>query len=226
MVNVARMRPGLCGDGAADLPAPTRCCAARSAAMTGNANSAPTASRLQRGHHLCAFAWGLSEAIVFFIIPDVLITRAAFAGLRAGLLSAAYALAGSLLGGTISYFWGAYDLDGARHVLHQLPAISLAMLDRAQHALIEQGMLAALIGAFSGVPYKVFAVHAASAGISLPVFLLASIPARATRFVLLAMAVRALARYAVPHWSAQRLTCVWAIVWSVSYAVYWWVTPS
>jgi membrane protein YqaA with SNARE-associated domain len=168
----------------------------------------------------------MAEAVVFFIIPDVLITRAALRSLRSGLLTAAFATAGALLGGMISYAWGAADLNGARHVLDALPAISVEMLDHAQNALANDGMLAAFMGSFSGVPYKVFAVQAASAGIPLSVFVLASIPVRGIRFVLLTMMTRALARYAVPTWSVKRLQRAWAVIWIVNYAIYWTVMPN
>ena len=183
-------------------------------------------SRPLVGHHFLAFAWGVAEATVFFVVPDVLITRAALGSLRNGLLTAAVTIAGALAGGAISYQWGANDLQTARHVLDALPAISIDMLDRAQHALASDGMFAAFIGSFSGTPYKVFAVHAASAGIPLPVFVLASIPVRGVRFVLLAAIARGFARYVVPGWSAQRLYRVWAVAWVVNYAIYWTIMPN
>src|SRR5947208_11222692 len=107
------------------------------------------------GHHFLAFAWGVAEATVFFVVSDVLITRAALASLRNGLLAAAVVIAGALVGGAISYQWGKTDLESARHVLDALPAISIGMLDRAQHALASDGMVAAFVGSFTGVPYKV-----------------------------------------------------------------------
>ena len=177
-------------------------------------------------HHAIAFVWGLGEAVVFFVIPDVLGTRAALTSLRFSLTTVAYALAGSLLGGALSYLWGASDLAGARHLLDALPAISIDMLDRARQALASDGMYAALVGSFKGVPYKVFAIHAASAGIALPEFLLASIPVRAIRFVLLAIVTRGLVIYVVPSWTEQRLRRVWALAWIVNYAIYWTIMPN
>ncbi len=178
------------------------------------------------GHFLLAFAWGICEADVFFVVPDVLITRAALGSLRSGLSTAAFALAGALVGGIISYRWGATDLNGARHVLDCLPAISIGMLDHAQLALARNGMVAAFVGSFSGVPYKVFAVHAASAGIGLPLFILASIPVRGIRFAVLAILVRVIARHVVPTWSTQRLQRAWALTWIANYAIYWSVMPN
>jgi membrane protein YqaA with SNARE-associated domain len=178
------------------------------------------------GHHILAFVWGIAEATVFFIVPDVLITRAALGSLRNGLLTAAVAIAGALVGGAISYEWGKADLATARHVLDALPAISIGMLDHAQQALASDGMFAAFIGSFSGVPYKVFAVHAASPGITLPVFVLASIPVRGVRFVLLAAVARGFARYVVPGWSVRRVQWAWAGAWVVNYGIYWTVMPN
>jgi membrane protein YqaA with SNARE-associated domain len=175
-------------------------------------------------HHLLAFAWGVAEATVFFIIPDVLITRAALGSSRSGLLTAAVALSGALVGGAISYQWGATDLAGARHVLDALPAISIGMLDAARGALTSDGMFAAFVGSLTGVPYKVFAIHAPSAGIPLSVFVLASIPVRGVRFVLLAAIAHAFAR--VTGWSTPRLHRVWAIAWTVNYAIYWTLMPN
>ena len=175
---------------------------------------------------MVAFAWGISEAVIFFVIPDVMVTRAALTSLRFGLTTVAYTLAGSLLGGALSYLWSASDLAGARHVLDALPAISSDMLDRARQALAAEGMYAALVGSFTGVPYKVFAIHAASAGIALPEFLLASIPVRAIRFVLLALVSRGLVIYAVPSWTEQRLRRAWALAWIVNYAIYWTIMPN
>lgn len=178
------------------------------------------------GRHLLAFIWGVSEAVVFFVIPDVLITRAALGSLRSALTTTSFALIGALIGGTFSYLWGAADLDGARHVLDWLPAISVGMLDRAQHALATDGMFAALIGSFSGVPYKVFAVHAANAGIPLTTFVLASIPVRGMRFILLALITRGLVRCVVPNWGDARKHRAWAFAWIVNYAIYWSVMPN
>ena len=160
------------------------------------------------------------------MIPDVLVTRAALTSLRFGLLTVAYALAGSLLGGALSYVWGASDLAGARHVLDALPAISIDMLDRARQALATDGMFVALLGSFTGVPYKVYAIHAASTGIALPEFLLDSVPVRGIRFVLLAFVTRALVRGVVPAWTQQRLRRAWALAWIVNYSIYWTIMPN
>ena len=86
-------------------------------------------------------------------------------------------------------------------------------------------MFAAFVGSFSGVPYKVFAVHAASVGIPLSMFVLASVLVRGIRFVLLVLMTRAIARASIT-WNAQRLYRAWALAWIVFYALYWSFMPN
>ncbi len=148
----------------------------------------------QRVEYLLACIWRIGEAVVFFVLPDALITRAALGCLRSELLTAAFALAGALLRGTINYLWGAIDLDGTCHRLDVLPVSSIGALYRAQHALTRDGVFADIANSFSGVPCKMLAVHAASAGVSLPVFVLDSIPVRGIPFVLLMMTTCSLVR--------------------------------
>lgn len=85
-------------------------------------------------------------------------------------------------------------------------------------------MFAAFIGSSTGVPYKIFAVHTANAGIPLPVSVLASFPVRGIRFALLAAIARAFAH--LTRLSRLRLHRVWALAWTVNYAIYWSVMPN
>lgn len=173
-----------------------------------------------------AFLWGYAEATLFFVIPDALITRAALDSRRAARHATVAAILGSLLGGAVTYLWGKYDLPGARELLDWLPAISVGMMDRAQHQLADCGMLGALIGSFTGVPYKLYAVHAASTGIGLATFLALSVPVRAARFVLLGwLAATARERW-LAHWTRRRAIALWFVVWAINYGVYWWLTPN
>jgi hypothetical protein len=66
-----------------------------------------------------AFAWGLAEATVFFVVPDVWISRLALSSWRAALRGCALALVGALVGGVLLY------LAGGRH-----EAALLALYDR------------------------------------------------------------------------------------------------
>jgi len=176
---------------------------------------------------IAAVLWGFAEATLFFIVPDVLLSGiAVWQGRRAALLATAWTIVGAVAGGALMYRWGAHDPPGAAAMLDRLPAIAPAMIARVGDDLQRDGLAAMAIGAFTGVPYKVYAILAPSAGIGLGTFLAASIPIRALRFVvavLLADGInRALARRLTRR---QRLGLLGA-VWLVFYAVYFAVMPN
>lgn len=174
---------------------------------------------------LLAFIWGIAEATVFFVVPDVLITALALRSRRTALLACVAAVTGALLGGAITYAWGRHDPLGARQVFDHLPAIGPAMMDGVARDLRQMGALSILAGPIVGVPYKLFAAQAAAAGFSLPIFLLISIPARGMRFVLLALLTHAAAGRLRPRIGSCAVVVTWAVLWSVNYGLYWTLTP-
>jgi hypothetical protein len=62
---------------------------------------------------LLAAAWGLAEATLFFLVPDILITWVALTSLRRALLSSLWVLAGALAGGCLMHLSGASRPDQA-----------------------------------------------------------------------------------------------------------------
>ena len=193
-------------------------------ALRPSSTPSPTPQRTWRWLVL-AFAWGVAEATVFFVVPDVLITALALRSRRTALLACVAAVAGALLGGTITYAWGIRDPLGARQFFDLLPAIGPAMMDGVTRDLQQMGALAILAGPMVGVPYKLFAAQAAAAGFSLPLFLLISIPARGMRFVLLALLTNAAAGWLRPRVGTRAVLLIYAVLWTVNYGLYWAFTP-
>jgi membrane protein YqaA with SNARE-associated domain len=181
--------------------------------------------RLSRSQRLLALAWGFAEATLFFVVPDVLITLFALRGFSRGLVTAGYALIGALVGGALMWTWGARDLPGARLALGALPAIGSALMDRTATELAHEGIVGMLGGSFVGVPYKIYAVHAASSGIGVGTFLGFSVPARLTRFVLLAYGASHAGRWMERRYSRRVAVAVWLTAWTINYAIYWSVMP-
>lgn len=140
-----------------------------------------------------AFAWGLAEATVFFIVPDVLLTRLALKDLRSAWIASLWAVGGALLGGTVLYF-------SARHgvapflpdAFDWIPGISPGLIDRTGIALQNQGFPALASGALAGQPYKLYAVHAGMQNLPFLPFIAASAVARLARFLLTATLVWAI----------------------------------
>lgn len=131
-----------------------------------------------------AALWGVAEATVFFIVPDVMLSWVALKDYRRAMIACLWVLAGALLGGSIIWYLGAHDPVPLRRIFTALPAVNDAMLANVGHQLQQDGLLALFIGPLTGTPYKLYALEAGSTGFNLGLFLLISIPARLIRFLL------------------------------------------
>jgi membrane protein YqaA with SNARE-associated domain len=170
-----------------------------------------------------ALLWGFAEATLFFIVPDVwLSVVAVWRGRRAALLAAGWAVGGAVVGGALMHIWGASSPDAAVAALARLPAISPAMIAGVHADLERLRGAAVVIGAVTGVPYKIYAVLAQEAGLQLPLFLLISVPARAIRFVIVVLVAdrlnEMLARRLTPRWRYGVLGIVWIVFYSFYFA--------
>jgi membrane protein YqaA with SNARE-associated domain len=182
---------------------------------------------LSRFARAAAVLWGFAEATLFFIVPDVLLTFIAQRrGFRLAAIATLFAVLGACAGGALMWVLGRDYPAEVPAVLDMLPAISPELIARAEEALSRPPFMALIDGAFSGVPYKIFASLAADAGITLPAFLLITIPARAARFLLLAAAT-ALADRIASRWLDRGVrTALLAAGWIAFYAAYWLMTPN
>lgn len=172
-----------------------------------------------------AFIWGLLEATLFFIIPDVLLTFIAIHGFSVGLYASLLALAGALLGGTIMYVYAKHDFSRAYLLIGKVPSVGEKMLDDVEQSVTSKGIVAMITGPIRGIPYKIFAIYAPKVHIRYMSFLLASIPARFTRFFLTSVIAWLLANVlfdALPMWMKY---CVWGIVWIIVYTIYFSIHP-
>ena len=170
-----------------------------------------------------AALWGVAEATLFFIVPDVLITYAAVRwGWRAGLKLSLVAALAAAAGGAVLWWWGAYDAEAARAAMLGVPAIGPDLIEKARAGMASvYWPLDLMLGALSGTPYKLYAVEAGARGIDVFLFVALSIPARLVRFVVTAAIASGgnalfermgIARYSVP---------ALALAWTAVYAVYW-----
>lgn len=172
--------------------------------------------------------WSLAEATIFFIVPDVLLTGL-IASDRAdtrrqlifGTLRVIACVLGAVLGGWLLYEMAAADPQAARRLVLSVPFVGEPLMDRAEAMFPSGGLNAMVIGSLTGVPYKLFVVLAGEHHMPLSGFLLASVPARAVRFVI-ASAVAILLRLTL----ARRWPLGWrlglvAAVWIVVYAAHW-----
>ena len=165
-----------------------------------------------------AALWGAAEASFFFIVPDVLLTFATVRfGLKTGLRLAASAAVSAALAGTMLWLWSHHDPASARAAMLWVPAVGPDLLARAHREIGGAWPLPLVIGALSGVPYKLYAVEAGARGIPLYLFLPMSVVARLLRFSL-TVALTAAGGAIIK--SRRAMTLAWALAWIAVYVVY------
>lgn len=177
--------------------------------------------RHERRLYLAAFAWGVAEGTLFFVVPDVLLTWIALRDRRRALDACVAATAGAVFAGLGMAVLGHAHPHAMHAWLERVPAVNAHLIDQARAALHRHGGQALIEGAFTGVPYKLFAGQALGAGLSLPVLLIWTVPARLSRFVLLTLVANTVARWLRPRTHHGVVVAVWALAWTVNYALYW-----
>ncbi|MCA1299950.1 hypothetical protein [Stappia indica] len=170
---------------------------------------------------LAAALWGFAEAIVFFTVPDVLLSFLAQTSLRRALIASLWTVVGACTGGALLYVLALSHPDAADALLLAVPGVFPELIARAG-TLLDGGLLPGLVtGSLTGVPYKIFAVEAARSETPLALFLLASLPARLLRFTLSCLAswlIFAKLLAGVSLWTRRLLL---AAFWLVFYAAYY-----
>jgi len=167
-----------------------------------------------------AWFWGFSEATVFFIVPDVLLSWLAIDSYKRALVASLWVLCGALVGGCLLWFLGRTEPQALREIFVSLPAINDAMISNVRSQLQESGLVAMFIGPLSGTPYKIYALEAGNMGYGLAVFLLISIPARLIRFLLVIVIAGALGHLARGKLSLRSARILHIIFWIALYAWY------
>lgn len=125
------------------------------------------------------------ESSVFPIPPDILMIPLIIARPREAFKIAGVATAASVLGGMLGYYigFGAFETIGK-------PVLEFygkdAYFDEFASKYNEWGAWAVLIAGVTPFPYKVITILSGATALSLPVFIVASITARALRFFVVA----------------------------------------
>jgi membrane protein YqaA with SNARE-associated domain len=173
---------------------------------------------------MIGFAWGLAEATLFFIVPDVWIGWVALVARRAVWAVLAFTLAGALVGGAVTYALGAATAPRtSASILDGVPTVDRDSIRRVSGEMEKHGPRSVVYGPLRmGTPYKLYARAAGVQDKSLAAFLLWSIPGRLERFLPLT-AIAILAGLALRRWlgAGPRITLgVYGTVWLAFYTVY------
>lgn len=169
---------------------------------------------------LLAAGWGLAEATLFFIVPDVVLSAIAIADWRLALGCCLAATGGALAGGALVHRAARRDPARLRAMFLRLPGIGPAMLERVAGEVRDRRFLAVLLGPLSGTPYKLYAAEAARQGLPLAGLLAVSVPARLSRFLAVTLLAAWLAHGVFPALPKTAQYGAWAVAWAVFYAWY------
>ena len=177
---------------------------------------------------VAAALWGLAEATLFFVVPDVLTSWLAVArGLRAMLLASLVAALAAALGGLLVVLAARHAPEATFSVIAGLPAIDARMMEAtcARFAAANGSFAELLRGAFTGMPYKIFAACEGRGGHGLWSFVALTPLVRWPRFVLAGLIAHGL-NLVARRWLSRRVRLgMVAAFWSVFYAAYWSVMP-
>lgn len=132
---------------------------------------------------LALFLLAVIEASFFPVPPDVLLLALALAQPSRSFWFALLSTSGSVLGGLFGYLIGAL-LWGtlANFFFTYVPGLTPDRFEYVQKLFRDYEFWTIFIAGFTPIPYKVFTITAGVMGISLPVFVLASIASRGLRF--------------------------------------------
>ncbi|MDQ4124461.1 MAG: 1-acyl-sn-glycerol-3-phosphate acyltransferase [Actinomycetota bacterium] len=140
-------------------------------------------------------AWAVAEALAWPVIPDFLLLPLVVLAPGRWRHLALAALAGSLLGGTLSYVAG--GVEAGRVLLDNAPLVTDRMIDVAGDRLRADGAVGLLTQPLSGIPYKAFSYQAAES-VGAAQFVLFSALARGARFLAVAVIGALAGRWARP----------------------------
>jgi membrane protein YqaA with SNARE-associated domain len=168
--------------------------------------------------------WAVAEATFFFIVPDVLITIAVLKfGPRAGVRLAVVAAVAAAAGGLGMWLWGHACPEAARKAVLTVPAVGPDLLTRAHREIAQNWFVHLVLGAVTGVPYKLYAVEAGAHGPTPLLFVPASIAARLTRFLvavgLTTLMSKVLTRLNKPEWGYRVLALAWCLVYGTYFYI-------
>lgn len=126
------------------------------------------------------FFWALGEALVWFMIPEFLLTLLIFMRIHRKRQLVLYDIYGTILGTLIAFVVPIPD-----RFIDKLPYIQPNMVAQARHWFDAHGIFGLIYQPFSGVPYKVFTHLAPQYHFFFLTFLILAVVVRISRYYVL-----------------------------------------
>ena len=126
-----------------------------------------------------------------------------------------------MLGGAIMHTLGAQDTARTERIIESVPLIDRGLIVTIQTDINARGTSAMIEGGFTGKPYKIYAAELGASGTPMPRFLLATIAARAPRFIFTTAIALLFARTVLRDAPMRTRLIAHAGIWLAIYAVYY-----
>ncbi|QFT31291.1 hypothetical protein FIV00_12435 [Labrenzia sp. THAF82] len=175
---------------------------------------------LRPGSRTYAAIWGFTEATLFFIVPDVLLSSLALTSLKKALLACIWASLAAALGGITIWLMISNYPQETKALLLWVPGISQTTFNKVGQLLSNGTYSGMVVGAFTGVPYKIFAAEAGSTNLNPVLFLLLSPLARLPRFAVIVLVTWSLSRLTRGHMSNAAMLALCLTLWILFYVFY------
>lgn len=171
---------------------------------------------------IISFIWGFAEASLFFLIPDIYLGAAALFSPIYGLWNCVFSIIGAMLGGSIMYLMAHKTPQAMLGLMAKIPGISEAMVMRVGDNYQAHGLSAIFLAPWDGIPYKIYAVQAGVLGINYPSFLIATVPARLERFLVVVLIAALLGATLKGNISKNtgRWIMAYMLFWAIGYTFY------
>ncbi len=177
---------------------------------------------MRRGNGWIAGVWGMAEAVLWFVVPDVFLTWVAMRrGVRPALGLSLVAVVGAIGGGLLVYGWGATMPETGAAAMAALPGIDETMVEEVTREVAAAGNVALLSGPRHAQPYKLYALAAGDLGTSAVTLALWTVPGRAFRFLISSLGAGLVATVARRFVGEQWLVAGWAATWTAIYLALW-----
>lgn len=173
------------------------------------------------GGSIAAALWGVAEATLFFVVPDVLVGWLVLRQPRRMPTAWLAACIGGLAGASLVHTAVSNGWDPDR-VFRSLPGTQIGDIARVRAAIADDPTRAFALGSMSGVPLKIYVAEAARAGLPLRHTLLLVAVNRGPRLGVSGLAAAAVG-IATRHTGPGLLAtgAIYWLGWIVFYAWYW-----
>lgn len=146
------------------------------------------------------FFWALSEALIWFVIPEFLLFLVVFMKIRHRANLLIYDILGTIVGTMIGL-----TLHMSRDFMLHIPYVYEGMFTQVHNWFSTMGIWGLINQPFSGVPYKVFLSVAPEFGFNVLLFIILAIVLRVGRYVIFYvifwLAYPALHRFVYKHYA-------------------------